>query len=164
MSASNGLLLHGALGNPTRLKILAGDWLDSRNLRVEEQMKSMFRAVVLIVLTSVAMFSVSAWSAQQSTAKQLTVNDLAAKPDGYIGKVTVIGRVAAATPGKGFTLIDNSKCSTCTTDCLTDKNTKKIPFVWSGAAPAVKGVVVVQGILAKTAKGFTFNAEKVARQ
>ncbi len=94
----------------------------------------------------------------------MAINELAARPDSYIGRVTVIGRVAAVTPGKGFTLIDSTKCSTCTTECLTDKNTRKIPFVWSGAAPEVNGVVVVQGTLAKTAKGFTFTAEKVTRQ
>ncbi len=127
-------------------------------------MKSSFHVVAVSALLSVATLAVPAWSAQQPTVKQLAVNELAAKPDSYIGKVTVIGRVAAVTPGKGFTLIDSSKCSTCTTDCLTDKNTKKIPFVWSGTAPEVKGVVLVQGTLAKTAKGFTFTADKVAKQ
>lgn len=127
-------------------------------------MKSSFHAVAVAVLLSVATLAVPVWSAQQPTVKQLAVNELAAKPDSYVGKVTVIGRVAAVTPGKGFTLIDSSKCSTCTTECLTDKNTKKIPFVWSGAAPEVKGVVLVQGTLAKTAKGFTFAADKVAKQ
>lgn len=127
-------------------------------------MKSMYRVVAVSVLLSVALFTVSAKSAQQPAAKQLTVNQLAAKPDSFIGKVTVVGRVAAVTPGKGFTLIDSVKCATCTTECLTDKNTKKIPFVWSGAAPEVKGVVLVEGTLAKTAKGYTFTADKVAKQ
>lgn len=134
------------------------------NTRLEEEMKSLFHAVTVSILLSVPIFTVPAWSAQQPTAKQLTVNQLAAKPDSFIGKVTVVGRVAAVTPGKGFTLIDSVNCSTCTTECLTDKNTKKIPFVWSGAAPEVKGVVLVQGTLAKTAKGFTFTADKVAKQ
>lgn len=102
-----------------------------------------------------------AWSA---TAKPLTVNELAAKPDTHIGKVSVVGRVAAVTPGKGFTLIDSVICATCTTECLTDKTTKKLPFVWGGAAPVLKDVVVVQGTLAKTAKGFTFTADNVKKQ
>lgn len=127
-------------------------------------MKSLFHAVAVAVLLSVTTLAVPAWSAQQPTSKQLTVNQLAAKPDSFIGSVTVVGRVAAVTPGKGFTLTDSIKCADCVTECLTDKNTKKIPFVWSGAAPELKGVVLVQGTLAKTAKGFTFTAEKVAKQ
>ncbi len=127
-------------------------------------MKSLFRSFAVSVLLSVAVLIVPVWSAQQPAAKQLTVNELAAKPDSFFGKVTVVGRVAAATPGKGFTLIDSVKCSNCATECLTDKNTKKIPFVWGGTAPEVNGVVQVQGTLAKTAKGYTFTADKVARQ
>ncbi len=92
------------------------------------------------------------------------MNQLAAKPDTFVGKVTVVGRVAAATKGKGFTLIDSINCATCTTECLTDKSTRKIPFLWGGAAPTVKDVVRVQGTMAKTAKGFTFTAESVIRQ
>jgi len=106
-------------------------------------------------------FVAPAWSA---TAKPLTVNELAARPDTHIGKMSVIGRVAAVSPGKGFTLIDSVNCSTCTTECLTGKSTKKIPFLWAGVAPAVKSVVVVQGTLFKTDKGFTISAENVIRQ
>lgn len=99
-----------------------------------------------------------------ATPKALSVNQLAAKPEVFVGKVAVVGRVAAATPGKGFTLIDSANCSTCTTDCLTDKTTKKIPFLWNGSAPVVKGVVKVEGTLAKTAKGYIFTAERVMKQ
>jgi hypothetical protein len=127
-------------------------------------MKSLFHVVAVSVLLGVALLAGPAFSAQQPTGRQLTVNQLAAKPDSFIGKVTVIGRVAAVTPGKGFTLIDSVNCSNCTTECLTDKNTKKIPFLWSGAAPEAKGVVQVQGTLAETAKGFTFTADKVTKQ
>jgi hypothetical protein len=127
-------------------------------------MNSWFPSLVASTLLGVALFAVPVWSAQQPTAKQLSVNQLAAKPDAFVGKVTVVGRVAAVTPGKGFTLIDSANCSTCTTECLTDKNTKKIPFLWGGAAPVVKGVVQVQGTLAKTARGFAFTAENVTRQ
>jgi hypothetical protein len=127
-------------------------------------MKSSVHAVAAAALLSVASLAVPAWSAKQPTVRQLAVNELAARPDSHIGKVTVIGRVAAVTPGKGFTLINSTKCSTCTTECLTDKNTRKIPFVWRGAAPEVKGVVQVQGTLAKTAKGFTFTADNVAKK
>lgn len=101
---------------------------------------------------------------QQAADKPLTVNQLAAKPADYTGKVAVVGRVAAATPGKGFTLIDSANCANCTTECLTDKATKKIPFLWSGAVPAVKNVIRVDGTLAKTPKGYTFTAEQVRKQ
>ena len=89
---------------------------------------------------------------------------MAAQPDAFLGKVTVVGRVAAATTGKGFTLIDSIKCGSCTTDCLTDKETKKIPFLWTGPAPTVKDVVQVEGTLAKTGNGYTFTAEQVTKQ
>lgn len=120
-----------------------------------------------LIIAAAVMVSLSApvWSAQQPVAsKPLSVNQLAAKPDAFVGKVAVVGRVAAATPGKGFTLIDSVNCATCTTECLTDKATKKIPFLWSGAAPVIKDVVRVDGILAKTAKGYTFTAEQVTKQ
>ncbi|HEY5975793.1 MAG TPA: hypothetical protein VIU41_13725 [Geobacteraceae bacterium] len=112
-----------------------------------------------------AILSTPAWSAQQPVAvASLSVNQLAAKPDAYVGKVAVVGRVAAAMQGKGFTLIDSTNCATCTTECLPDKATKKIPFLWSGTAPALKDIVRVDGILAKTAKGYTFTAERVTKQ
>ncbi|MBT0663105.1 hypothetical protein KI809_02225 [Geobacter pelophilus] len=113
----------------------------------------------------IAVASTPVWSAQQPLAdKSLSVNQLAAKPDTFVGKVAVVGRVATATKGRGFTLIDSSQCSTCATDCLTDKTTKQIPFIWGGAAPVVKDVVRVDGALAKTAKGYTFTAERVTKQ
>jgi hypothetical protein len=99
-----------------------------------------------------------------ATTKPLSINELAANPQTYIGKVVVVGRVAAVTPGKGFTLIDSVNCATCTTECLTDKNTKKIPFLWAGTAPMVKNVVRVQGTLSKTSNGFTFTADNVTKQ
>ena len=123
--------------------------------------KKCLTVAAAVILT----FSALAWGAQPPAAsKALAVNQLAAKPDAFIGKVSVVGRVAAATPGKGFTLIDSVNCATCTSECLTDKATKKIPFLWSGAAPDVKGVVKVDGTLAKTSKGYTFAAEQVTKQ
>lgn len=127
-------------------------------------MKSLFRSLAISALLIAAVLVIPVRSAQQTTAKPLNVNELAAKPDTHIGKVAVVGRVAAVSPGKGFTLIDSVNCATCTTGCLTDKTTKKLPFVWGGAAPVLKDVVVVQGTLSKTAKGFTFTADKVAKQ
>ena len=122
------------------------------------------RSLVVFVAAILAL-TASAWGAQQPANPQsLSVNQLAAKPEAFVGKVAVVGRVAAVTPGRGFTLIDSANCSTCATECLTDKTTKKVPFLWSGPAPAVKGVVRVDGTLAKTAKGYTFTAERVTKQ
>lgn len=98
------------------------------------------------------------WSA---TTKPLTVNELAAKPDTHIGKVTIIGMVTAANSGKGFTLVDTINCGS---DCGGNCHINKIPFVWAGAAPVLKDVVLVQGTLSKTAKGYTFAAENVTKQ
>ena len=121
-----------------------------------------FAVYSLAVIALVLLFNgAPVWGA---ATKPLSINELAAKPDTHIGKVVVVGRVAAVTPGKGFTLIDSANCATCTTECLTDKNTKKIPFLWPGTAPVVKNVVRVQGTLSKTSKGFTFTADNVTKQ
>lgn len=129
-------------------------------------MSFLFRILINSTLLLIAAFTVPAWSiqhhtAKQSTVKQLTVNELAAKPDNFIGKVTITGRVAAVTSNTGFTLIDNTTCTTCTTEC---KNIKKIPLRWSGASPKLKDIVLAQGIWAKTTTGFTFTADKVTKQ
>jgi hypothetical protein len=124
-----------------------------------------FNRLLTIAALAMALTSTSAWSAQQPVVStSLSVNQLAAKPDVYVGKVAVVGRVAAAKPGKGFTLIDSINCATCTSECLTDKTTKKIPFLWSGAAPMVKDIVRVDGTLTKTSRGYTFTAERVTKQ
>lgn len=93
--------------------------------------------------------------------KPLSVNDLVAQPEKYLGKVSVIGRVSAVTPGNGFTLVDSGNCTDCGSRCAIPK---KIPLVWRGSAPAVKAVVVVKGVLSKTAKGMTLVADNVAPQ
>lgn len=127
-------------------------------------MRSLFRSMVVSALLCISTLSIPAWSASQPSAKQLTVSQLAEKPATFIGKVNVVGRVAAVTPGKGFTMIDSVNCATCATECLTDKTTKKIPFIWGGAVPVVKDIIKVDGVLAKSAKGYTFTAERVTKQ
>lgn len=124
-------------------------------------MKSTRYSLLFLALLGASLVT-PVWSA--TTAIPLTVNELAAKPDAHIGKVSVVGRVAAVTPGKGFTLIDSANCATCTTECMTDKSTKKLPFVWAGAAPVLKEVVIAQGSLAATAKGFTFTVVNIKKQ
>src|SRR6266702_6094085 len=121
---------------------------------MEGKMNPLFHRLAVLALIGVTSAITPAWSAQRTTdskMKPLSVNELAAKPDNHLGKVAVVGKVAAVTPGKGFTLVDSSTCSNCATSCLTDKNTKRIPFLWSGASPVAKDVVRVQGTLSKTA-------------
>lgn len=87
------------------------------------------RSLIAGAITIMVLVSTPVWSAQQPVAsKSLSVNQLAARPDAYVGKVAVVGRVTTSTPGKGFTMIDSVNCATCTTECLTDKATKKIPY------------------------------------
>jgi hypothetical protein len=125
----------------------------------------MQRILMIGITVSLAWLFSPAWSAQPTApAKVLSVNQLAAQPDAYLGKVAIVGRVAAVTMGKGFTLIDTIKCGNCVSDCLTDKETKKIPFLWHGPAPTVKDVVQVEGLLAKTDSGYIFTAEQVTKQ
>jgi len=122
--------------------------------------RSLIIAAAVMVLVSAPVLHAQ----QPVAAKSLSVNQLAAKPEVCVGKVSVVGRVAAVAPGKGFTLIDSVNCATCATECLTDKATKKIPFLWKGAAPTIKDLVQVDGILAKTAKGYVLTAERLAKQ
>lgn len=119
----------------------------------------MLTAAIMVII------STPAWSIQRpATIRPLSINQLAAKPDSFVGKVTVVGRIVAVAPGKGFTLIDSTNCANCLTECLLDKSTKKIPFLWTGSAQVVKDVVRVDGVLAKTASGYTFTAERVTKQ
>jgi hypothetical protein len=94
--------------------------------------------------------------------KTVTVNDLAAKPATYMGRVAIVGVVGTVEAGKGFVLIDNKEYSECGLSCLTEAGTKKIPVRWTGAAPKVESPVRVDGALAKTDKGLAFTATAVA--
>jgi hypothetical protein len=60
------------------------------------------------ITASLLLLASPLWSEQPAApAKVLSVNQLAAQPDACLGKVAVVGRVAATTTGKGFTLIDS---------------------------------------------------------
>ena len=72
--------------------------------------------------------------------------------------------VGTVNPGKGFVLVDTREFKNCGLSCLTEPGTNKIPFAWTGAVPQVKQTVLVDGILEKTAKGFSIKAEKVTTQ
>jgi uncharacterized protein YdeI (BOF family) len=121
----------------------------------------------LVIITAFIAFTASAFAAEPSApkaVKPLTVDELAANPAAHSGHVSVVGVVGTVNPGKGFVLVDNKEFKNCGLSCLTEPGTNKIPFLWSGATPQVKQTVQVDGILEKTAKGFSIKAEKVTTQ
>lgn len=124
------------------------------------------RQTVLIIIAFVAL-AATAYAAEPNTpkaVKPLSVNELAANPAAHSGRILVVGVVGTVNPGKGFVLIDSREFQECGLSCLTEPGTNKIPFVWTGATPQVKQTVQVDGILEKTAKGFSIKAEKVTNQ
>lgn len=121
---------------------------------------------VLVIIGFVA-FTASTFAAESNTpnaGKPLSVDELAANPAAHSGRVSVIGVVGTVNPGKGFVLVDVREFKNCGLSCLTEPGTNKIPFLWTGATPQVKQTVQVDGILEKTAKGFSIKAEKVTKQ
>ena len=125
------------------------------------------RMKLIVVITVFAAVTASAYAVEPNApaaGKALTIDELAANPAAHSGHVSVVGVVGTVNPGKGFVLIDSKEFQECGLSCLTEPGTKKIPFVWTGAAPQVKQTVLVDGILEKTAKGFSIKAEKVTEQ
>jgi hypothetical protein len=94
----------------------------------------------------------------------VSVNDLAKKPDEYLGLVRLVGVVAVVSQGKGFVLVDKSEYADCGLSCLAEPGTKRIPVRWSGDAPKLEQTVRVAGILRQTEKGLSFVAEEVGTQ
>jgi uncharacterized protein YdeI (BOF family) len=121
----------------------------------------------ILVITAFAACTATAYAAEPSTptaGKPLSIDELAANPAAHSGCVSVVGVVGIVNPGKGFVLIDSREFENCGLSCLTEPGTTKIPFVWTGAALQVKQTVLVDGILEKTAKGFSIKAKKVTEQ
>ncbi len=122
---------------------------------------------VITIIIAVVAVTAAAYAGEPNTSnarKPLSVDELAANPAAHSGPVSVVGVVGTVNPGKGFVLVDSREFKNCGLSCLTEPGTNKIPFVWTGAAPQVKQTVQVDGILEKTAKGFSIKAEKVTRQ
>ncbi len=122
---------------------------------------------ILVILAAFIEITASAFATEPNTlkaVKPLSVDELAANPTAHSGRISVVGVVGTVNPGKGFVLVDTREFKNCGLSCLTEPGTNKIPFVWSGATPQVKQTVQVDGILEKTAKGFSIKAEKVAVQ
>jgi hypothetical protein len=121
----------------------------------------------ILVITAFAACAAAAYAAEPSThtaGNPLTIDELAVNPAAHSGRVSVVGVVGIVNPGKGFVLIDSREFENCGLSCLTEPGTNKIPFVWTGAAPQVNQTVLVDGILEKTAKGFSIKAKNVTEQ
>lgn len=100
-------------------------------------------------------------NAQTPTPTQVTVNALVANPSPHLDKpVELLGVVGVVTPGKGFVMVDHREFKSCGLSCLREKETKKIPVRWDGAAPELEQSVRVEGVLTKSADGLAFTAQK----
>jgi hypothetical protein len=91
-----------------------------------------------------------------------TVNDLAANPSAYLGKVAVIGVVAAVKAGQGFIIVDKREYADCGLSCLNEPDTRKIPVRWDGDPPNVQQTVRITGVLEKSDHGLIFSGKNVA--
>ena len=94
-------------------------------------------------------------------ADAVTVNDLAGKPGEHLGRVQLVGVVAAVSPGKGFVLVDKREYADCGLSCLAEPGTKKIPVRWIGDAPKVEQTIRVAGILSRSEQGLSFVAQEI---
>ena len=102
-------------------------------------------------------------AARPAANKAVSVDQLAARPNAHLGRVTLVGVVASVSPRKGFLLIDAKEYKECGLKCVNEAGTKKVPVQWSGAAPKTKQAVKVEGVMAKAPKGMTFTANKIAK-
>jgi hypothetical protein len=98
---------------------------------------------------------------QKTPEAAVTVNDLAGKSGEHLGRVQLVGVVAAVSQGKGFVLVDKREYADCGLTCLTEPSTKKIPVRWSGDAPKLEQTVRVAGILSQSEKGLSFVAQEI---
>ena len=100
-------------------------------------------------------------SQQQPPAGAVTVNELAEKPGEHLGRVQLVGVVAAVSQGKGFVLVDKREYADCGLACVTEPGTKKIPVRWSGDAPKLEQTIRVTGILSRSEEGLSFVAQEI---
>ena len=100
-------------------------------------------------------------SEQRPPAGAVTVNELAEKPGEHLGRVQLVGVVAAVSPGKGFLLVDRREYADCGLTCLAEPGTNKIPVRWSGDAPKLEQTIRVAGILSQSKEGLSFVAQEI---
>jgi hypothetical protein len=100
-------------------------------------------------------------SSSPTIGRAISVDDLASSPSAHLGKVAVVGVVAAVKPGQGFTIVDEREYSDCGLSCLNEPDTRKIPVRWEGAPPRLQQTVHITGLLEKSDRGLVFSAENV---
>jgi hypothetical protein len=100
----------------------------------------------------------------QTPEGAVTVNDLAGNPREHLGRVQLVGVVAAVAQGKGFVLVDKREYADCGLTCLAEPGTKKIPVRWSGESPKLEQTLRVAGILSQSEKGLSFVAQEIGIQ
>jgi hypothetical protein len=101
-------------------------------------------------------------SSPASGGETKTVDDLATNPSAYLGKISIVGVVAAIMAGKGFTLVDSREYEACGLSCVNEPDTRKIPVRWEGSPPKLEQAIRVTGLLEKSDRGLIFSAETVA--
>lgn len=128
----------------------------------------MKKVAVSFVAAAIGMLalSVQAQEAIHSTSpasggETKTVNDLATNASAYLGKISIVGIVAAVKAGKGFTLVDRREYEACGLSCLDEPDTRKVPVRWEGSSPKLEQAVRVTGLLEKSDRGLIFSAETV---
>jgi hypothetical protein len=100
-------------------------------------------------------------SQQQPPAGAVTVNELAEKPGEHLGRVQLVGVVAAVSQGKGFVLVDRREYADCGLTCLAEPGANKIPVRWSGDAPKLEQTIRVEGVLSQSKDGLSFVAQEI---
>ena len=93
-----------------------------------------------------------------------SVNDVVEKPADHLGKVRLVGVVAAVSQGKGFVLVDKREYDDCGLSCVAEPSTKRMPIRWSGDAPKLEQAVRVAGTLSQSEQGLSFVAQEIRIQ
>jgi hypothetical protein len=117
-------------------------------------------AIGILATCAVAQQATDSTSPTSSAAT--TVNDLVSDPSAYLGQVAVIGVVAAAGAGQGFTIVDKREYAACGLSCFNEPDTRKIPVRWDGAPPKLQQTVRITGVLERSDRGLVFSAKNVA--
>lgn len=130
-------------------------------------MKSRF----LVVAAAVAAVSLAAVAATRTPSgnvtrktqavKTISVEELAAKPLSYLGRVRVKGVVDSSDKGKGLLiLVSRKEFKECGTNCA-DESTARVPVRWSLKTGEK---VIVEGTVTKDGKGAAFVADMVKKR
>ena len=77
-------------------------------------MATKYKWLLLVVVFTLFAKGVNAQDQQPQTgAGNVSVNDLVGKPADHLGKVQLVGVVAAVSQGKGFVLVDKREYAEC---------------------------------------------------